>query len=94
MIRPIKMCCTPILPTAYADSLSYYEEICKLTEKMNELIIDINDNLTNYISNNFNNIMVDAIYDEDNERIVLSKEIIVTSDTHSYSSETKTIKVG
>jgi hypothetical protein len=94
MIRPIKMCCTPILPTAYADSLSYYEEICKLTEKMNEIIADINDNLTNYISNNFNNIMIDSIYDEDNERIVLSKEIIVTSDTHSYSSETKTIKVG
>lgn len=94
MIRPIKMCCTPILPTAYGDSLSYYEEICKLTKKMNELIIDINDNLTNYIRNNFNNIMVDSIYDEDNERIVLSKEIIVTSDTHSYSSETKTIKVG
>lgn len=94
MIRPIKMCCTPILPTAYGDTLSYYEEICKLTEKMNEIIADINDNLTNYIRNNFNNIMIDSIYDEDNERIVLSKEIIVTSDTHSYSSETKTIKVG
>lgn len=38
--------------------------------------------------------MIDSIYDEDNEKIVLSKEIIVTSDTHSYSSETKTIKVG
>lgn len=94
MIRPIKMCCTPILPTAYGDALSYYEEICKLNEKMNEIIADINDNLKNYISNNFNNIMIDSIYDEDNERIVLSKEIIVTSDTHSYSSETKTIKVG
>lgn len=94
MIRPIKMCCTPIIPAAYGDALSYYEEICKLTEKMNEIIADINDNLTNYIRNNFNNIMIDSIYDEDNERIVLSKEIIVTSDTHSYSSETKTIKVG
>lgn len=94
MIRPIKMYCTPNLPTAYGDALSYYEEICKLTEKMNEIIADINDNLTNYISNNFNNIMIDSIYDEDNERIILSKEIIVTSDTHSYSSETKTIKVG
>lgn len=94
MIRPIKMCCTSILPTVYSDSLSYYEEICKLSEKINEIIADINDNLTNYISNNFNNIMIDSIYDEDNERIVLSKEIIVTSDTHSYSSETKTIKVG
>lgn len=41
MIRPIKMCCTPILPTAYGDALSYYEEICKLTEKMNEIIADI-----------------------------------------------------
>ena len=94
MIRPIKMCCTPILPTAYSDALSYYEEICKLNEKMTEIIADINDNLTDYISKNFNNIMIDSIYDEDNERIVLSKEIIVTSDTHSYSSETKTIKVG
>lgn len=94
MIKSIKLGCTPILPTAYGDALSYYEEICKLSEKMNEIISDINDNLTNYIADNFNNIMIDAIYDADNERIVLSKEIVVTSDVHSYSSETNTIKVG
>lgn len=94
MIKPIKLCCTPILPTAYGDALSYYEEICKLTEKTNEIIKDINDNLSSYIDNYFNGIMVNAVYDEENETIILSKELVTTSDTHTYDASTNTLIVG
>ena len=94
MIKPVVLNCTPVLPTAYGDALSYYEEICKLSEKMNEMIKDLNDNLTNYIDNYFNGIMVDAVYDEENERIILSKELVITSDVHTYIGETNTMKVG
>lgn len=94
MIKPIKMNCTPILPTAYGDALSYYEEVCKLVEKTNEIINYINDNLANYIDNYFNGIMVNAVYDEENETIILSKELVTTSDTHTYNASTNTLKVG
>lgn len=30
--------CQKVLPAAFDDSLSYYEQICKLTEKVNEII--------------------------------------------------------
>lgn len=31
-------CCTPALPSAYADALSYYEALCKLQGAINEVI--------------------------------------------------------
>lgn len=31
-------CCTPALPSAYADALSYYEALCKLQETINDVI--------------------------------------------------------
>ena len=94
MIKPIVLNCTPVLPTAYGDALSYYEEICKLSEKINEIIKDINDNLTGYIDNYFNGIMINAVYDEENETIILSKELITTSETHTFDASTNTLIVG
>lgn len=35
--------CYPILPTVYDDSLSYYESVCKLVNKVNELVDFINN---------------------------------------------------
>ena len=37
-------CCQKVLPLVYDESLSYYEAICKLTDKVNELV-DIVNNL-------------------------------------------------
>ena len=93
MIKPIVLNCTPVLPTAYGDALSYYEEICKFSEKTNEIIKDLNDNLSNYIDNYFNGIMVNAVYDEETETIILSKEIVATGDTHTYNASTNTLIV-
>ena len=94
MIKPIVLNCTPVLPTAYGDALSYYEEICKLAEKTNEIIKDINDNLSTYIDTYFNGIMINAVYDEENETIILSKELVTTSDRHVYNASENTLIVG
>jgi hypothetical protein len=68
-------CCAKILPVSYDDSLSYYEQLCKLTNKMNEIVDFINGNFSepiqNYIDKKFNDLMINAIYDEATETIVL-----------------------
>lgn len=70
--------CQKILPLTYDDSLSYYENLCKLTSKMNEIIDDINEGFEALISQKidefFNKIMVDAIYIESEETIYLKKK--------------------
>lgn len=71
-------CCARILPLTYDDSLSYYEQVCKITNKMNELIDFANGELSaiiqNYLDQYFNDIMINAIYDESTETIILEKE--------------------
>lgn len=44
-IKKIKPFCQFVLPLVYDDSLSYYEAICKLTTKINE-IIDLYNNIS------------------------------------------------
>lgn len=34
--------CVPILPLSYDDSISYYEQLCKITNKINEIIDTLN----------------------------------------------------
>lgn len=67
--------CQKILPLVYDDELSYYEYLCKLTETMNTIINNINDEFKTLVSQKiveyFNDIMMDAIYKEDEETIYL-----------------------
>lgn len=71
-------CGAKILPLSYDDSLSYYEQLCKLTNKMNEIVEFINGNLSeviqNYIDKKFNDLMINVIYDEATETIILKNE--------------------
>lgn len=71
-------CSAKILPLTYDDSLSYYEQLCKLTNKMNELVNFVNGEISttiqNYLDQHFNDIMINAIYDESTETIILEKE--------------------
>lgn len=73
--------CQKILPLVYDDELSYYEYLCKLTDTMNKIIDNINDEFKSLVSQKidefFNDMMVDAIYKEDEETIYLKKETIV-----------------
>lgn len=71
-ISPIsKPYCQKILPLTYDDSLSYYEAVCKLTSKMNEIIANVNDHLEDYIRQQLDNLFINAIYDEKTETLVL-----------------------
>ena len=38
MIDKIRFWCNKILPLVYDDSLSYYEVLCKISAKLNEVI--------------------------------------------------------
>lgn len=66
---------TKVIPLAFDESMSYYEQICKLTSKMNELISFANNELTEqlkeYIENEFNNMMLDTMYDAETETLTL-----------------------
>ena len=77
MDKIIIPCSAKILPLTYDDSLSYYEQLCKLTNKMNELVDFVNGEITttieNYLDQHFNDIMINAIYDESTETIILEK---------------------
>ena len=77
MINNIKMgCLTPIIPTVYGNSLSYMEQVCILTNKMNEIINVLNDKfdtlLVEYIENRFNDIMVQTMYNSETKSITFS----------------------
>lgn len=89
--------CQKILPLLYDDSLSYYENVCKLTSKMNEIIENINDEFKSLISQKidefFNEIMIDAIYNESEETIYLKRETIVGGDKHIYDIPTATMNI-
>lgn len=82
--------CQKILPLVYDDSLSYLEYLGKLTCKMNEIIDNINDELKTVILQeiikNFNEIMVNAIYKEDEETIYLKRETIISGDKQMWYS--------
>lgn len=80
-IKPLPAFCGyPVLPTVYDESLSYYEELNKLVCKMNQIIEFANNELTDqlkaYIDARFNDMMINAIYDEPTETITLKLEMI------------------
>ncbi len=93
-IAPLKIgYCPKILPLVYDDSLSYYEAICKMVSKLNELIENYNDGFSETFDKYFNSVMIDAIYDEATSTITLKKELIVGDGIHTYSANTKTMTI-
>ena len=78
MYNCLNMCnMQKVLPLVYDDSLSYYEQICKLTNTINDIINLIGGDATgilkDYIDKRFDNIMINAIYDEQTETIYFQK---------------------
>lgn len=41
-IKPLAFKCQKVLPLTFDDSLSYYECLCKMANKLNEVIEEIN----------------------------------------------------
>ena len=69
--------CHKVLPLTYDNSLSYYEQLCKTTHKINEVIQLINGDITKslqeYIDQHFNELMINASYDESTKTIYFTK---------------------
>ena len=42
-VFPLRFWCQRVLPAVYDDSLSYYEAVCKMGSKLNEIIAIVND---------------------------------------------------
>lgn len=72
IIEKIKYYCHKILPLTYDDSLSYYEVLCKLTAKMNELIEYINTEFISYVQQVIGDIFVESTYDDETETLTFS----------------------
>lgn len=80
MLKPIFGCCriTPILPTMYTDSISPYDQMCKIQDKINEVIEalnKINVDFENYIMVKINELK--GYVDEENNKqnIILNNAI-------------------
>lgn len=67
-----RCCCQKVLPTSYDDSLSYYENLCKLTEKMNEIIDAINNSFETLVREEIHKYFINTVYDGDTETLVLT----------------------
>lgn len=63
-IKPFHFWCQKVLPLVYDDALSYYETLCKVVAKLNEVIEAYNNielDLDNYIEQKINAIVDSAI---------------------------------
>lgn len=64
-----------VIPLAFDESLSYLEDIASLRHKLNEIITFVNDviedKLTEYIDERFNDIMLNSMYDAETETLIL-----------------------
>lgn len=63
------------LPSSYLASLTYEEQLLWLSKKTDEIISFINDileqKLSEYIEEKFNDIMLDSMYEAETETLVL-----------------------
>ena len=57
-IKPIIYFCNKILPAVYDESLSYYEALCKMRDKLNEVIDNVN-NVNQHIDDVINQRLTD-----------------------------------
>lgn len=61
------------LPLGYDNSLSYYEQLCRLTKNINDVKNAMNGDISglvdDYLNNNFDKLVVGAIYNQSDESI-------------------------
>ena len=75
MVEKIKgIWCHKILPLVYDDSLSYYEVLCKLKAKVNEIITEINGGITPALIERINQIYADISYDSETKTLIFRLE--------------------
>ena len=100
-MKPFRFWSQKILPLVYDDSLSYYEVLCKLTTKINEMIEFINEGISNevkkYVRDIINKLIILYTYDSDNTRLIFgihsTDENEDYCDYHEYDSSNETISI-
>ena len=95
MVDKLRFWCQKVLPLVYDDSLSYYEFLCKVVAKLNEMIDFINslpdeykDLILKYLNEFLSDAFIECVYKKETETIVLSFEKIDGSTTHRYADNT------
>ena len=68
-VRPLWLWSQKVLPLVYDDSLSYYEVICKLTAKVNEIIAYVQETVYENVEKLVQEYFVDITYDSSTETI-------------------------
>lgn len=71
MIKPLKFIAHKILPLVYDESLSYYEVLCKVVAKVNEVIQYVQTGVIENIQQVVSTLVVDAVYDESTETLTI-----------------------
>ena len=63
------------LPTTFIESMSYYEALYFICEKLNDLIVVVNNiidgAINEYIDKRFNDMMIDTMYEAETETLIL-----------------------
>lgn len=81
-IKPFVFWCQKILPLTYDDSLSYYEVLCKVRDKLNETIKQLNnvesdlERLREDITNIVNETIDESLGDYKEQLLVIVNEVI------------------
>lgn len=76
-LKPLKKLNMTIgeLPASYLQSMTYEEQLIFLSKKMQEIIDFANNELSEkleiYIDERFNEIMINSMYDSENETLIL-----------------------
>lgn len=74
-VRPFHFWSQKVIPLVYDESLSYYEVLGKVVQKLNELI-EYTENFTiEQIREVVSSLILEALYDEENETIYLTTEV-------------------
>lgn len=91
MVNKLKFWCQKVLPLVYDDSLSYYELLCKVVAKLNELVEFINtlpdsykDLILNYLNQFLSSAFMECVYIKESETIRLSFTIPKSDTTSHY----------
>lgn len=86
MIKPFHFWCQKVLPLVFDDSLSYYEVLCKLTRKINELIqyIDMQIHaLSDWVTDEIREIKDGAV---GYTRYLSGKKVLLVCDASTYNA--------
>ena len=77
-VNPLWFWSNKVLPLVYDNSLSYYEDLCKAKDKINEIILFIDGELTDVlepmVTEIIGNFFATAVYNSDDEEIEFTVE--------------------